>query len=185
VCCLPVRTRSSPKLYPSKSCPDEASTESALDLQYSRITAGKAKAKATPRKTQATTARTSASSNASSNADVIAEKTRQTPTHVFFWAGPLSNWYKGHTYSGIRALRLTISQLDEITVSHPAESVLSSRLLAAHAFNCGEQWLMAMKGWLFERDVLLLEKTITDEQFNTVSAQLLVPRPPPKEQPLL
>lgn len=123
--------------------------------------------------------------SSSSDIGIIAEKTRQSKTHIFFLAGPLSNWYKAHTYSGARALALTIDKLDQITVDHPAASVLSSRLLAAHTFNCGEQWLMAMKGWLFERDIQLSENTITDEEFDSLSAQLLAHKAPSRDEPLI
>jgi ribA/ribD-fused uncharacterized protein len=144
--------------------------------------AGKAK-KAAIRKIPGTAKHQSASS--SSNTDMIAEKTRQTKTHIFFYAGPLSNWYKGHTYSGTRALELAIDQLDEINIDHPAKSAFSSRLLAIHSFNCGEQWLMAMKGWLFERDVDISEEDVTDEDFEFRSAQMLAPQPPRKDQPAM
>jgi hypothetical protein len=50
---------------------------------------------------------------------MFAEKTRQTKTRIFFWAVPLSNWYKGQTYSGARALDLTIDRLDRIDIKIP------------------------------------------------------------------
>jgi ribA/ribD-fused uncharacterized protein len=124
------------------------------------------------------------STSSSSSSDMIAAKTRQTDTHIFFWAGPLSNWHKGRTYSGARALALAIEKLDDIDVDHPPQSAFSSRLLALHSFNCGEQWLMAMKGWLFERDVDSAE-ALTDEDFESRSAQMLAPQPPPEDQPAM
>ena len=144
--------------------------------------AGKAK-KPAIRKSAGAAENQSASS--SSNSETIAEKTRQTKTYIFFWAGPLSKWCKGHTYSGTRALELAIDKLDEINVDHPPKSAFSSRLPALHSFNCGEQWLMAMKDWLFERDVDLPEEALTDEDFESRSAQMLGPQPPPKDQPAM
>ena len=125
------------------------------------------------------------SRSATSNVDMFAEKTRRNKTHIFFWGGPLSNWYKGQTFPGARALGLTIARLDEIKINHPAELALSSRLLAAHTFICGEQWLMAMKGWLFERNVWISDDAVTDETFQLLSTQLLAPQPPPKDQSLM
>jgi ribA/ribD-fused uncharacterized protein len=122
-------------------------------------------------------------SPSSANSDIIAEKTRQTKDHIFFWAGPLSNWHCGKSYSGKKALDLTVSRLDEIDIGHPKKSALSSRLLAAHTFNCGEQWMMAIKGWLFARDIKLSEQEVTDEEFRTLSAEMHAPRPPSRDQP--
>ncbi|ERF70652.1 hypothetical protein EPUS_02518 [Endocarpon pusillum Z07020] len=142
--------------------------------------AGKAKGTSSKRSKGRGTRQSASSSSA---AHVIAEKTRQTQTHIFFWAGPLSNWHKGRPFSGARALASAIFQLDKINTNHPAETALSSRLLAAHTFNCGEQWLMATKGWLFERDVDLGETTTTGEEFKSLATQMLAPQPPPKDQP--
>lgn len=125
------------------------------------------------------------SRSVTSNVAQFAEKTRCNKTHIFFWSGPLSNWYKGEAFPGARALDLTIPKLDEMEINRPAELALSSRLLAAHTFICGEQWMMAMKGWLFERNVWGSDDTITDEKFQLLSTQLLAPQPPPKDQPLV
>jgi ribA/ribD-fused uncharacterized protein len=149
-------------------------------LATSRNMVSKAKASSKKRTRGPVKSKNGASS---SNGDIIAERTRQTKTHIFFWAGPLSNWYKGDPYSGARALSLTIDRLDKLDIDHPPASALSSRLLAAHKFNCGEQWLMAMKGWLFERDIKLSEMAVTDVEFASISAQILAPQPPPKDQP--
>jgi hypothetical protein len=115
---------------------------------------------------------------------LFAKKTRPTKTHIFFWAGPPSNWYKEQTYSGARALDLTIDRLDRIDIKDPDESALSSRLLATHTFNCSEQWLIAMKGWLFERDIKLSEDIVSGEEFEMLSTQVFAPQSPPKDQPL-
>lgn len=139
------------------------------------------KAKASMSKQSGNSAKSQASSSYS-NIDLIAEKTRRTKAHIFFWTGPLSNWYIGNPYSGARALALTTELLSETNVDHPAPNALSSRLLAAHPFNCGEQWLMAMKGWLFERDIRLGEEAVTDEDFESLSKKMLAPRPPSKDE---
>ncbi|KIW65385.1 hypothetical protein PV04_07649 [Phialophora macrospora] len=83
--------------------------------------------------------------------------TKITHRHVLFWSGPLSNWHVGtssnkkSTFSGRRALDLLLPRLDAEGIPHPSERALSTRLLARHDFNCGEQFMMACKGWLFER----------------------------------
>ena len=79
--------------------------------------------------------------------------TRITDTHNLFLSGPLSNWCTDATpFCGTRALEILLPRLDEAGVNHPSPSALSTKLLARHSFNCGEQFMMACKGWLFERD---------------------------------
>lgn len=79
-----------------------------------------------------------------------------TDDHVFFWHGPLSNWHKGLRFGGETAYELAIARLDALGVSRPADEALSSRLLRAATFNCGEQWMMACKVWLCDRSDLML-----------------------------
>lgn len=76
---------------------------------------------------------------------------RQSDTHVFFWHGPLSNWHRSATFDGTTAFRNTAKLLDSLTVDRPADMAVSSRLLQAADFGCGEQWMMACKAWMFDR----------------------------------
>jgi ribA/ribD-fused uncharacterized protein len=42
--------------------------------------------------------------------------------------------------------------------------------------------MMAIKGWLFERDIKLSEEIVTDREFATLSAEMHAKQPPPKDQ---
>lgn len=85
-----------------------------------------------------------------------ARGTRVTDKHIIFLNGPLSNWNVGEPFSGARAMDLLIPWLDDDEtlgpLSHPSRTALSTRLMHRHEFLCGEQFMMAAKGWLFERD---------------------------------
>jgi predicted NAD-dependent protein-ADP-ribosyltransferase YbiA (DUF1768 family) len=81
--------------------------------------------------------------------------TRITPTHILFWSGPLSNWNVGAPFSGRRAMDLLIPRLDEAKIAHPSRNALSTQLMSRHDFVCGEQFMMACKGWLFERERMI------------------------------
>ncbi|KAK4940673.1 hypothetical protein LTR10_019303 [Elasticomyces elasticus] len=81
-----------------------------------------------------------------------ARGTRITAEHILFWGGPLSNWNVGSPFSGRRAMDLLISRLEEAGIKqHPSRTALTTELMARHDFVCGEQFMMACKGWLFER----------------------------------
>lgn len=80
---------------------------------------------------------------------------RSTPTHVFFWFGPLSNWHRGRPFSGERAWEETVARLDALGIERPSDDALSSRLLRAATYVCGEQWMMACKAWLFDRSFVM------------------------------
>jgi ribA/ribD-fused uncharacterized protein len=96
------------------------------------------------------------------NSTAMPQSTRQNATHIFFWGGPLSNWHSGRNYSGKRTFELLLPKLAELDINHPPPEAFSSRLLLSVVFRCGEQWMMAMKGWLFERDIELSEKLFPD-----------------------
>ncbi|KAL6246880.1 hypothetical protein RBB50_006187 [Rhinocladiella similis] len=76
--------------------------------------------------------------------------TRVTDKYVLFWNGPLSNWNIGQSFSGRRAMDLLIERLDDLEITHPSRTGLSTQLMIRHDFVCGEQFMMACKGWLFE-----------------------------------
>jgi ribA/ribD-fused uncharacterized protein len=89
---------------------------------------------------------------------------RTTATHVFFWSGPLSNWHLGARFPGSVAFEETTCRLDLAGIDRPSDDALSSRLLKASTFSCGEQWMMATKCWLLDRSPMLDGATLTDEQ---------------------
>ncbi len=86
---------------------------------------------------------------------------RTTPTHVFFWYGPLSNWHLGRPFSGARAWEETIRRLDALGIDRPSDGALSSRLLRTAVYSCGEQWMMACKAWLFDRRPVALDEDVS------------------------
>ncbi|KAL2856666.1 hypothetical protein BJY01DRAFT_242711 [Aspergillus pseudoustus] len=89
--------------------------------------------------------------------------TRVTDTHIYFLPGVLSNWHPSpDRFSGKRALELCLHNLDESKIPQPDENAISTRLLQAFSFGCGEQWMMAIKAWLFERDSVPLGESIED-----------------------
>lgn len=92
-----------------------------------------------------------------------ARGTRITDKHILFWGGPLSNWNVGVPFSGRRAMNLLIERLDKAGItSHPSPTALATELMARHVFACGEQFMMAAKGWLFERMIPGGEKDTRD-----------------------
>ncbi|RAQ61024.1 hypothetical protein COH20_011017 [Aspergillus flavus] len=100
---------------------------------------------------------------------------RTTPTHIFFHSGPLSNWHPSTPpFPGHRALTLCLPDLDALGIPHPSPQSAVTRLISSWSFTCGEQWMMAMKGWLFE-DIPGLDSgvDISDEEFEGVRAVAL------------
>jgi ribA/ribD-fused uncharacterized protein len=78
---------------------------------------------------------------------------RMTSTHIFFWGSFLSNWDQRHRFPGARALELLLPRLDGLKITHPDSEAASTQLISKHQFNCGEQFMMAGKAWLFETDL--------------------------------
>jgi ribA/ribD-fused uncharacterized protein len=77
---------------------------------------------------------------------------RRTDTHIYFWGSVLSNWHQGVNFSGARALEFLVPRLETIKINLPPRSHRSSQHILRHSFNCGEQFMMACKAWLFDRD---------------------------------
>lgn len=94
--------------------------------------------------------------------------TRINSTHIFFWKGPLSNWNMGPQYSGKECFEMLIPRLRDLDVEVPATKAFSTQLLIHYQFKCGEQWMMALKGWLFERDLDLGEQQFSWEEFGVL-----------------
>ncbi|KAE8131106.1 hypothetical protein BDV38DRAFT_32422 [Aspergillus pseudotamarii] len=110
---------------------------------------------------------------------------RTTPTHIFFHSGPLSNWHPSTPpFPGHRALTLCLPDLDALGIPHPSQNAAVTRLISSWSFTCGEQWMMAMKGWLFE-DIPGLDSNvdISDEEFEAVRAVALSVSEPSPEAP--
>ena len=101
--------------------------------------------------------------------------TRITNTHILFWHGPLSNWSTDALFSGARVLEFLLPRLDAARIHHPSEKALSTKLLARHNFNCGEQFMMACKGWLFERDqkVEAISETLPEEEMERLCRMVM------------
>lgn len=74
----------------------------------------------------------------------------ETPEYVAFWFGPLSNWHKGRPFPGGMAFYDMVGRLDALGIARPSDAALSSRLLRAARFNCGESWMMGVKAWIFD-----------------------------------
>ncbi|KAL4965696.1 NADAR family protein [Aspergillus stella-maris] len=111
---------------------------------------------------------------------------RVTYTHIYFVRGILSNWSaSSEPFSGGRALQLCLLQLDELSIPHPAEDATSTRLIKSFGFGRGEQWMMAMKAWLFERlDIELGEETgVPDPDFDALCKEMLSTAPPTSSTP--
>ncbi|KAF7586874.1 hypothetical protein BBP40_008203, partial [Aspergillus hancockii] len=109
---------------------------------------------------------------------------RATPTHIFFHGGVLSNWYlKSPPFPGDRALSLCLPELQDLGVLHPDQKAFTTRLIRSSTFNCGEQWMMAMKAWLFE-DIpgMGSSSDISDEEF-AVLKEVAGASEPPSDNP--
>ncbi|KAL2800235.1 hypothetical protein BJX66DRAFT_182684 [Aspergillus keveii] len=108
---------------------------------------------------------------------------RVTDSHIYFLRGVLSNWHPTpEPFSGKRALELCIDQLDELKIPHPDKNAISTQLLQAFSFRRGEQWMMALKAWLFERDLVTLGESIEDldeESFDKLRDDMLNIKPLP------
>lgn len=72
--------------------------------------------------------------------DLSAYKMRTTPTHVYFWGGPFSQWWKKNTFTA------------ELPVFRPASDGRENRLVRsgiAYEFSSAEKYMMASKGSVF------------------------------------
>ncbi|KAL5365188.1 hypothetical protein BJX96DRAFT_181461 [Aspergillus floccosus] len=107
---------------------------------------------------------------------------RTTPTHIIFHSGLLSQWHPCPTpFLGASALSYTLPKLTELNLSHPPATALSTRLLSISPFARGEQWMMALKAWLFERDPSSLsesETPLTESELSDLRDEMLSPTPP-------
>ena len=84
----------------------------------------------------------------------LADTTRFTAAHCFFHSGPLSNWYsRGAPFSGQVAIDTALPLLRKAGVRHPPVEAVSTQLISRHWFNCREQFMMACKAWLMEKEI--------------------------------
>lgn len=88
---------------------------------------------------------------------------RVTDTHVYFWFGPFSNWSKSTLFSGARALDELRPLLDAQSYGYPQSHDPMTVAIASHSFVCGEQWMMAIKAWVF-RDATRLEMILAESE---------------------
>ncbi|ETN47061.1 uncharacterized protein HMPREF1541_01251 [Cyphellophora europaea CBS 101466] len=70
--------------------------------------------------------------------------------HIAFHGGILSNFHQGQRFKGAAALAYLLPKLRELNVPHPPGDTLGAHILSQHDFSCGEQFMMAMKAFLFE-----------------------------------
>ncbi|KAL3447338.1 hypothetical protein BJX65DRAFT_94222 [Aspergillus insuetus] len=123
------------------------------------------------------------SQNKKTNSSFENPDIRVTDSHIYFLRGVLSNWHPSpEPFPGKRALELCLDQLDELKIPHPDKDATSTRLLQAFSFRRGEQWMMALKAWLFERDSVTLGESIEDldeESFDKLRDGMLNIKPLP------
>ncbi|KAL4880694.1 hypothetical protein BJY04DRAFT_69942 [Aspergillus karnatakaensis] len=109
---------------------------------------------------------------------------RVTDTHIYFLKGILSNWYPSpRPFSGKRALERCMPQLDALEIAHPTEDAVSTRLIKSFVFGRGEQWMMALKAWIFERDSFPLGDSVVKASdkpgsFDELRKEMLSVKPP-------
>ncbi|GES57909.1 swarming motility protein YbiA like protein [Aspergillus terreus] len=106
---------------------------------------------------------------------------RTTPTHIIFHGGLLSQWHPCPTpFAGATALSHTLPRLTTLSIPHPPAHALTTRLLSISHFARGEQWMMALKAWLFERDTSLSESDtpLSEQGLSDLHAQMLSPTSP-------
>ncbi|KAJ5804956.1 hypothetical protein N7474_010843 [Penicillium riverlandense] len=114
---------------------------------------------------------------------------RATATHVFFHSGVLSNWHPSPTrFRGKEGLEICLPRLDELGISHPSPESYSTLLIQEFGFGRGEQWMMAMKAWLFECGIddsgsRMFQRTgtVEDEEFRDFQRDVLSKSGPPPE----
>lgn len=125
---------------------------------------------------------TMAQETPSNNSYLANPNIRVTDSHIYFVRGILSNWHPSpEPFTGKRALELCLAQLDTLGIPHPAEDAISTRLVESFSFRRGEQWMMAMKAWLFERDsVPLGESVIEKASLDQLQSELLNIKPLPR-----
>ncbi|KAL4889364.1 hypothetical protein BDV59DRAFT_186703 [Aspergillus ambiguus] len=107
---------------------------------------------------------------------------RTTATHIFFHGGLLSQWHPCPTpFTGATALSYTLPKLVALNIPHPPATAVSTRLIRVFPFNRGEQWMMALKAWLFERSPDSLaesEAPLTDAELQSLKTEMLRPTSP-------
>ncbi|KAJ5816021.1 hypothetical protein N7447_008254 [Penicillium robsamsonii] len=127
------------------------------------------------------------SANAPTTSSVLEHPSlRITPTHIFFHGGILSNWHPSLSpFHGKRGLEICLPLLDELGIAHPSPECYSTLLIHEFGFGRGEQWMMAMKAWLFECETeesgLKLFQRVgkaSDQEFQRFQRDVLSPSVP-------
>jgi ribA/ribD-fused uncharacterized protein len=84
--------------------------------------------------------------------------------HIAFYGGVLSNFHQGNGFAGIAVFKHLLTQFDELGISHPSPESTATQLISEHHFLCGEQFMMAMKSYLFECPAVSLLVDPADEE---------------------
>jgi ribA/ribD-fused uncharacterized protein len=73
-----------------------------------------------------------------------------------------------------------------LATAYPSSKRFATKLLCAHNFSCGEQWMMACKAWLFETTVNELAKSewqfLPQGGFEEIRHRLMLATPPQDPQ---
>jgi ribA/ribD-fused uncharacterized protein len=100
---------------------------------------------------------------------LIAANTHQTRDRIVFYHGILSNHYLGEPFFGHHAFSVMTAELGVAGDLSPR-----ARLINTHSFNCGEQFIMAMKAFTFEPDTGWPAEASDDEIETLVGADGLL-----------
>lgn len=92
--------------------------------------------------------------------------------HIAFHGGVLSNFHRGKHFTGAAALKHLFPKLAELNITHPSIDSIATDIISHHKFVCGEQFMMAMKAYLFEMPTLDLAIETPDTLFNEYSTNL-------------
>ncbi|KPI42773.1 uncharacterized protein AB675_1918 [Cyphellophora attinorum] len=70
--------------------------------------------------------------------------------YLAFYGSPLSNFHVAKSFRGSSAMPYLLNELERLEIMHPARDSIAVQKMEEHHFICGEQFMMACKGFLFE-----------------------------------
>jgi ribA/ribD-fused uncharacterized protein len=70
--------------------------------------------------------------------------------YLAFYGSPLSNFHIAKPFRGSSAMPYLLNELERLEIMHPARDSIAVQKMEEHHFICGEQFMMACKGFLFE-----------------------------------
>ena len=94
--------------------------------------------------------------------------------------GPLSNFYTGKPFRGSQAVQYLLDRLTELNLPDlymPARDSIAVEIMSEHQFTCGEQFLMACKGFLFEFPHISVATQAEDQRVASLTSPSNRPRP--------